>query len=146
MKHKTIAKNVMCFGTFDLLHLGHLNYFQQAKKYGTYLIVVVARDYTKQKQRKKLLFTERERAEMIQHLDIVDKVVLGYFDDHYRIILEKRPDVICLGYDQLVSIESLKKELELRGISPQIIRLKPFKHNTQKSSLLKHKIGSFLSK
>ncbi|MBI2582387.1 adenylyltransferase/cytidyltransferase family protein, partial [Candidatus Woesearchaeota archaeon] len=30
-------KKVMCFGTFDLLHLGHLNYFQQAKKYGDYL-------------------------------------------------------------------------------------------------------------
>ncbi len=139
-------KKVMCFGTFDLLHLGHLNYFQQAKNYGDYLIVVVARDQTKLKQRKKPLFTELERVALITHINIVDEVVLGYVGDHYQIILEKKPGVLCLGYDQQVSIRHLKKELAKRGMFPQIIRLKPFKHKTQKSSLLKHKIHSFLQK
>ncbi|HLC71304.1 MAG TPA: adenylyltransferase/cytidyltransferase family protein, partial [Candidatus Nanoarchaeia archaeon] len=37
-------KTVMCFGTFDILHPGHLHYLQQAKKYGDYLMVVIARD------------------------------------------------------------------------------------------------------
>lgn len=146
MNHTTQIKKVMCFGTFDLLHLGHLNYFEQAKKYGNYLIVVVARDQTKLKQRKKPLFTELERVALITHIKIVDEAVLGYIDDHYRIIQEKAPEVICLGYDQQVSIGQLKKELAKRGIFPKIIRLKPFKHKTQKSSLLKHKISSFLQK
>ena len=39
-------KKVLIFGTFDGLHLGHLNFFEQAKEYGDYLIVVVARDKT----------------------------------------------------------------------------------------------------
>ena len=34
-------KRVICFGTFDHLHPGHLNYFQQAKELGDYLIVVI---------------------------------------------------------------------------------------------------------
>ncbi|MCD4694128.1 adenylyltransferase/cytidyltransferase family protein, partial [bacterium] len=35
---------VMCFGTFDNLHLGHLFYLKEAKKFGDYLVVVIARD------------------------------------------------------------------------------------------------------
>jgi FAD synthetase len=139
-------KVVMCFGTFDLLHLGHFNYFQQAKKYGDYLIVVVARDKTKLKQKKKTLFSEQERVQLIQQIKIVDEAALGYFQDHYRIIMEKKPDIICLGYDQQVSIGQLKKWLDEQSLVCRIIRLKPFKHKTQKSSLLKHKIGLFLQK
>ncbi|MCH9030625.1 MAG: adenylyltransferase/cytidyltransferase family protein [Bacteroidetes bacterium] len=37
---------VMIFGTFDILHKGHLNLFDQAKKHGDFLIAVIARDKT----------------------------------------------------------------------------------------------------
>ena len=66
----------MCFGTFDLLHLGHLNYFQQAKKYGNYLIVVIARDQTKKDQHKETIFTEQERLELVRNLKMVDEAQL----------------------------------------------------------------------
>jgi len=65
-------KKVICFGTFDLLHLGHLNYFQQAKKQGDYLIVVIATDKTKQTQRKQTIFTEQERCTLVQSLQKKD--------------------------------------------------------------------------
>ena len=74
-------KLVMCFGTFDLLHLGHLHYFQEAKKHGDYLIVVIARDITKKKQHKKVLFSEQERQKLVQSSKLVDEAVLGYPDD-----------------------------------------------------------------
>ncbi len=135
----------MCFGTFDLLHLGHLNYFQQAKRHGNYLIVVVARDYTKLHQHKQPLFNEQERLQMIKHINIINKVLLGYPDDHYRIIQEINPDVICLGYDQQVSISKLKTELAHRNVFPKITRLKSYKSKTHKSSLLKHKIHLVLN-
>ena len=81
-------KTVMCFGTFDVLHLGHLFYLKEAKKHGDYLIVVVARNETKQQQRKKMVFSEEERRALLQQLKVVDEAVLGYPDDHLRIIAE----------------------------------------------------------
>ncbi len=133
-------KTVICFGTFDLLHLGHLSYFEQAKKYGDYLIVVVARDSTKEKQQKKIIFTEQERLKLLQSLHIVDEAVLGDKKDHYRIIVEKNPDVICLGYDHPITEEKLKIELHNRNLHPLIVRAKPFKLKSQKSSILRSRL------
>lgn len=131
----------MCFGTFDFLHLGHLNYFEQAKKYGDYLIVVIARDSTKQKQKKDIFFTEEERQQLVQALQIVDEAVLGDHEDHYKIISEKKPDIICLGYDHSISEETLQEELQRRSLSPQIVRANPFQPTSQKSSRLRALLG-----
>ncbi len=130
-------KTVICFGTFDLLHLGHLSYFEQAKKYGDYLIVVVARDSTKEKQKKKILFTEKERLKLLQSLHIVNETVLGDKKDHYKIIVERKPEVVVLGYDHPISEEALKKELAKRNLYPQIFRAKPFQIESQKSNILR---------
>ena len=92
----------MCFGTFNLLHPGHLHYFQQAKKYGDYLIVVIARDKTKRQQHQLTVFNEQERLHLIQNLKIVDKAVLGKVGDHFKIIRALKPTVLVLGYDQEV--------------------------------------------
>lgn len=133
-------KTVMCFGTFDLLHLGHINYFQQAKQYGDYLIVVVARDKTKRDQKKESVFSEQERRELVQQLKIVDEAVLGYPDDHFRIIQEKKPDIICLGYDQQVDATKIKQILLSRGLRPTIMRLRPYKPARNKSTHLKQRV------
>lgn len=130
-------KTVMCFGTFDILHLGHLNYFRQAKHYGDYLIIVIARDKTKLDQGKRTLFNEEERRQLVQSQKIVDEAVLGYPGNHYRIILEKKPDVICLGYDHPITEEELREELAKRGLFPKIVRAKPYHPETQKSTLIK---------
>jgi len=130
----------MCFGTFDLLHLGHLNYFQQAKRYGDYLVVVIARDKTKIAQKKEVIFSERERLELVKNLRVVDEAVLGYPDDHFRIIEEKRPDIIFLGYDHKIDERVLAKKLMERGLSPVIKRAKPFKIGKHKSTLLREKV------
>jgi len=133
-------KTVMCFGTFDVLHLGHLDYFTQAKRYGDYLIVVIARDKTKDDQKKKTIFNEQERLELVRQLTIVDEAVLGYPDDHLRIILEKKPNVLCLGYDQQVVEKNLKEKLQAGGLKVAIHRMKPYKQKENKSSLIKTKI------
>lgn len=130
----------MCFGTFDLLHLGHLNYFQQAKKHGDYLIVVIARDKTKQMQKKEIIFSEKERLELLKNIRIVDEAVLGYPDNHFRIIAEKKPDVIFLGYDHKVDEKILAMKLQKLGLKPKIVRAKSFKVGKHKSSLLREKV------
>lgn len=127
----------MCFGTFDLLHLGHLNYFKQAKKYGDYLIVVVARDKTKQDQKKVTVFTEEERLELIQSLKIVNEAVLGHQKNHFKIIQEKKPEVICLGYDHPITETHLSKELMKLNLYPRILRMRSFRSESNKSSKIR---------
>ena len=133
-------KTVMCFGTFDLLHLGHLHYFKEAKKYGDYLIVVIARDATKKKQKKKIVFSEKERLELTKHLSLIDESALGYATELFRIIQERKPDVICLGYDQQVDEKVIAQKLASRGLFPVIKRITSYKTKKHKSSLLRKRI------
>ena len=130
----------MCFGTFDLIHLGHVDYFRQAKEHGDYLVVVIARDVTKEIQEKQVIFSEEERLELIKNLGVVDEVVLGYKDDHFRVIREHKPDVICLGYDHRISEEELRLRLEKFDMNPVVLRMQAYKAYKHKSSVLKEQI------
>ncbi len=133
-------KTVMCFGTFDVLHLGHLHYFEQAKKYGDYLIVVIARDITKKKQNKQIIFSEQERLQLIQSLKVTDKVVLGDPKNHFNIILNHKPDVICLGYDHKLKESQLQQELFKLGLTPKIVRINSYRTKKHKSTKIKKKL------
>jgi len=130
-----IMKKVMVFGTFDLLHKGHLYFLSEAKKQGTYLIVVVARDSTVEKiKHKKPKHTELERKYAIEKTKIADKVILGAEKLSFECIVDEKPDVICLGYDQ--NSQSCEKKF------PNItyIRIAPYKPHVYKTS----KIGRSL--
>ena len=137
---ETSQKTVMCFGTFDLLHLGHLNYFEQAKQHGDHLIVVIARDETKRKQNKNILFSEEERLKLVQSLKIVDEAVLGNADNHFRIIVEKKPDLICLGYDHAISERILQEKLTSLGVKAKVLRMQPYQEGKQKSTKLRESL------
>ena len=124
-------------GTFDILHQGHLDYFRQAKKFGEYLIVVVARNSSALKEGKKLQFGEQERLEKVSAQTIVDKAILGNEGDKLKIVEQEKPDVICLGYDQKVDEEKLKESLAQRGVFPKIVRAQAHHPEKYKSSILK---------
>ena len=130
----------MCFGTFDILHLGHLNYFKQAKKFGDYLIVVVARD--KNVKGKQLTFTQKERLELLNSVELVDKAVLGQGKDRFSIIIKYKPDIICLGYDHSIKRKELKQILEEKRLKTKIVRAKAYKDKKHKSSRLRKAILS----
>lgn len=120
-------KKVMVFGTFDILHKGHLNFFKQARKYGDYLIVVVARDKTVEEVKgRKTRINEKNRLNEVRKF--ADKAVLGYRGDKYKVIGKFKPDAICLGYDQNSFIHGLKR------FDIPIKRLKPYKAHKYKSS------------
>ena len=128
----------MVFGTFDVLHEGHLNLFEQAKKFGDYLIVVVARDSTVEVVKQhKTLFNENQRLAKVKEAKNVDLAVLGNKDDKYKVIEEHKPEIICLGYDQSSFTDKLQDELIKRKISAKIIRLQPYKEDVFKSSKIK---------
>ena len=129
-------KKVIAFGSFDILHKGHESYLKEAKSYGDYLVVVVARDENIVKFKgKKPRNDENYRLEQVNKLEFVDEAVLGQIGNIFDILGEINPDVICLGYDQkTVEIEKLKEELKKRKIDAEIVRAKPFKEDVFKSS------------
>ncbi|MBI4272239.1 FAD synthase [Candidatus Uhrbacteria bacterium] len=129
-------KIVLAFGTFDILHPGHLSYLMQARRRGDRLIVVIARDETVRSLKKHPpVFTQKERLTLVSALHIVSEAILGNKGDHIRIVEKIRPHVICIGYDQRVSIDALHKILTQRNLSHiQIVRAKPYRKNQYKSS------------
>jgi len=131
-------KKVLVTGTFDRLHPGHINFLNQARKLGDYLVVIVARDKTVVKIKgKSPRFDEKKRAESIRQAKIANRVLLGKIRDKYKIIEEVKPDIMALGYDQKAFTQNLKKELSKRGLSVAIRRLKPHRPHIYKSSLMR---------
>ena len=106
-------KKVLVAGTFDIIHPGHVYYLNQAKKRGNFLIVVIARDKTvlKIKQRRPY-HSETTRLKQVKKLNIADKVMLGNMGNRLKVIIQHQPDIICLGYDQKITITYLKTELK----------------------------------
>jgi FAD synthetase len=128
-------RKVLVFGTFDVLHRGHLDFFRQAREYGK-VVAVVARDSTVLKVKgKPPLHGEEERLLKVQ--GIVGTAMLGRTDDMYRIIEDVKPDIICLGYDQVSFTKDLKKELKRRALEVKVLRLRPYKPHVYKSSKMR---------
>ena len=131
-------RKVLVFGTFDGLHEGHLNFFKQAKEFGDYLVVVVGRDSTVSRVKKRMpKQNENERLEAVQKAANVDFARLGNEGvSPYVVIQEINPDVICLGYDQIDFTDKLAAKIQEMGLNIPIHRLKAYKPEIFHSSLL----------
>ncbi|HDM67038.1 MAG TPA: FAD synthase [Thermoplasmatales archaeon] len=114
---------VMATGTFDLLHMGHIYFLKEAKKLGDELIVVVACDDTVRKLKHEPVTPDYMRASIVGELKMVDKALVGYKDDMYKIVEEIKPDIIALGYDQIHNEEEIREELSRRGLNVKVVRL-----------------------
>lgn len=69
-------KRVITYGTFDLLHYGHINILRRAKALGDYLVVVVSTDeFNWNMKGKKCYFSYEERKAMLEAIRYVDLVV-----------------------------------------------------------------------
>lgn len=114
---------VMASGVFDILHLGHVYFLEEAKKLGGRLAVVVACDATVRKLKHEPITPENMRLEMVKVLKPVDEAYIGYEGDPYKIVAEIKPDIIAIGYDQQHDIEKIEKELTARNLKIKVVRL-----------------------
>jgi FAD synthetase len=131
---------IMVFGTFDMIHKGHEDMFKQARALAEnpFLIVSIARDTNVKKIKGRSPENKESiRKRIVSANKLVDKVVLGGKEDHMPHILKEKPDVIALGYDQYAYVRGLKTQLKAAGLKTKVIRLKPFKPEKYKTSLLK---------
>lgn len=130
---------VLVFGTFDILHKGHIYLLKKAKELGE-VHVVIGRDKTVfELKGKRSLNDEEERVKAVLSLGLVNKAYLGYLDDKYKVIEEIRPNIILLGYDQTSFTDRLEDELIKRKIECKILRCDSYFPDKYKSSLLREK-------
>ena len=108
-------RRVMAAGVFDLLHLGHVHYLSEAKKFGDELVVVVATDVMVAKRKHQPIIPQEQRLALVAALKPVDAAILGSPIDQYATVAAIRPDVIALGYDDYHKADELRAELAKRG-------------------------------
>lgn len=90
---------VMCHGTFDLLHIGHIKHLEEAKKHGDHLVVSVTSDRFVNKGPKRPYFSEAHRMEALKGLSFVDEVVLSDSELAVDVIEQVKPNVFVKGVD-----------------------------------------------
>jgi len=139
-------KIVLASGVFDLLHLGHVKFLEEAKKAGgqsVELIVIVARDNTVEKRKgKKPIMPESQRRALVESLKVVDEAVLGYEEfDIGKVLQRIKPDIIAVGYDQGGMEQDVKNYVKEKGLKVEIVKISKFgKDELDSSSKIKQKI------
>ncbi|MBP2623965.1 glycerol-3-phosphate cytidylyltransferase [Streptococcus oricebi] len=131
-------KRVITYGTFDLLHYGHINLLRRAKEQGDYLVVVLSTDeFNWEQKQKKCYFSYEQRKhllEAIRYVDLVvpetsweqkrkdvhiyniDSFVMG--DDwrgKFDFLKEEGVEVIYLPRTPEISTSQIKKDLESKN-------------------------------
>jgi len=139
-KVKKKGKIVLASGTFDLLHVEHIKYLEEAKKAGgknAKLVVIVARDRTVEKRKgKKPVMPEDHRRALVESLKVVDEAILGYEDfDIGKVIEEIKPDIIAVGHDQYNIENQVRKALEQKRLNVQVVKIRKFGKPELNSSL-----------
>ena len=94
-------KRVITYGTFDLLHYGHINLLKRAKELGDYLVVVVSTDeFNWNCKQKKCYFTYEERKQLLEAIRYVDLVIPETcWDQKRREVEEYKIDTFVMGDD-----------------------------------------------
>jgi FAD synthetase len=137
---------VLASGVFDLLHLGHVRFLEEAKKAGgsdAELIVIVARDSTVKKRKgMEPIMSEDQRRALVESLKVVDEAILGYENFNMDQVIDKiRPDVIAMGYDQKGLTKTVEKAIARRGFNIKIVKIGKFgEDELNSSSGIKRKI------
>lgn len=92
-------KVVQCHGVFDLLHPGHIQHFQSAKKFGDVLIVSITADKYVRRGPGRPVFNENIRAEVLAALEVVDYVSIIHEPTAIAFIKRVRPGYYAKGPD-----------------------------------------------
>jgi D-beta-D-heptose 7-phosphate kinase/D-beta-D-heptose 1-phosphate adenosyltransferase len=118
-------KIVFTNGCFDLLHVGHIKFLQQARRHGDCLVVGLNSDVSvkKLKGEGRPLIPEQERADIISTLDCVDYVIIYSDPSPIRLLKKLKPDILIKGTNYSEAQIAGRKVVE--GYGGKVIRL-PF--------------------
>jgi FAD synthetase len=113
---------------FDLLHLGHVKFLEEAKKAGgknAELLVIIARDSTVQQTKgRKPIMPENQRRALVESLKVVDEAVLGFENFDIGDVIERiKPDIIALGYDQADMEKQVRDYVDAHKLNVKVVRV-----------------------
>ena len=116
IRSKFIGKKiVLCHGVFDLLHVGHINYFKSSKVYGSILVVSVTSDKFVNKGPGRPAFSINNRLKFLQAIDCIDYLYVSNDATCEKVIKNLKPNFYCKGSDYSKSNSkddrNLKKEI-----------------------------------
>lgn len=101
-------KRIITYGTFDLLHYGHINLLQRARALGDYLIVALSTDDFNLKKGKKCFFSFDERRKLVESVRYVDLVISEEsWEQKARDIALYQIDTLVMGDDWRGRFDSL---------------------------------------
>lgn len=107
-------KIILTYGTFDLLHVGHIRLFKRLKALGDYLIVGVSTDAFNQKKGKSSIYPYIERSEMVAALSYVDQVIPE--EDWIQKVADidtYKVDLLAMGDDWAGKFDELSNKVEV---------------------------------
>ena len=120
---------VITYGTFDLLHYGHINLLKRARALGDYLIVGLSSDEFNAVKGKKAFFDFEARKKMLESVRYVDEVVVeGCWEQKVEDVKKYGADVFVIGDDWAGKFDYLKMYCEVvylprtEGVSSSMIR------------------------
>lgn len=108
-------KKVITYGTFDLLHYGHINLLQRAKALGDYLIVGLSTDeFNSVEKNKVTYFTYEERKRLLESIRYVDLVIPEKnWEQKISDVQEYKADIFVIGDDWKGKFDFLKDYCEV---------------------------------
>ena len=108
-------KKVITYGTFDLLHYGHINLLQRAKALGDYLIVALSTDeFNEQSKGKVTYFSYEERKRLLEAIRYVDLVIPEeIWEQKISDVKEFKVDTFVMGNDWEGKFDFLKDYCEV---------------------------------
>ena len=112
-------KRVITYGTFDLLHYGHINLLRRAKQLGDYLIVCLSTDeFNSKEKNKETYFRYNERKQLLEAIRYVDLVIPEESWKQKQNDIEKyQVDIFVIGDDWKGKFDFLKDKCDVIYLS-----------------------------
>lgn len=108
-------KTVITYGTYDLLHLGHINLLRRAKKLGDYLIVGLSTDEFNAIKRKKAYHSYEERKAILEAIKYVDLIIPEKnWEQKRNDIIRYKVDIFVMGSDWEGKFDDLSDLCEVK--------------------------------
>lgn len=107
-------KKVITYGTFDLLHWGHINLLKRARELGDYLIVALSTDEFNEIKGKKSYYSYENRKLLLESIRYVDEVIPEKsWDQKINDVIEHNIDIFVMGDDWKGKFDFLKDYCEV---------------------------------